>query len=298
MKNKISTMNVIKAKLKRPDFLVKIILSMLFFGINLHGRVDYLLLYETELGKEKGNILMYLLYAFTNSHIIYYVILMIFAIVIADIVYEEYLTKTVYIMYGSRKKAYVGMLKLVLSFALIFISLYLLLAVIIGICSGLDLSFGFAEKSILAWEKEQDFSLIRSTPLYIPASVLKYNSFVVLGIVLAKFYVGLVLFSMIGLMFSIKKDSVQHGVLAMILTDLLNVVVLNYYGPWNFYKIGISIDLSVYFKYLTLQRFFIYDFAGIKKDVVELFGSTMLTGCIWFVVLSVIIYRILKKKDI
>ncbi|MDE7431573.1 MAG: hypothetical protein K2N34_06645, partial [Lachnospiraceae bacterium] len=215
-----------------------------------------------------------------------------------DIVYEQYLTKNVYVMYGSRKKAYFGMLKLIASFSLFFISLYLLLAVIIGICGGLDLSFNLAKNAIIEWAKEQDFYLIRSTSIYLPVSVIKYNGLLVLGMAVFKFYVGLILLAMIGLVFSIKKDSVQYGALAIILTILINIAVLEYYGPWTFYNIGISIDLSGIFSYITLQRFFIYDWAGIKKDVVVLFRDTMFTGVVWFVVLSVIIYRILKKKDI
>lgn len=162
----------------------------------------------------------------------------------------------------------------------------------------MELSFDFTENAIREWAKEQEFYIIRSTSIYIPVSVLKYNSLLVLGMVIFKYYIGLILLAMVGLVFSVKKDSVQYGTLAIMLTILLNIAVLEYYGPWNFYNIGISIDLSGMFSYITLQRFFIYDFAGIKKDVMVLFRDTMLTGGIWFVVLSVIIYRILKKKDI
>lgn len=298
MKSEVCTINVIKSKIMRPDFFMKLILCIFFQVSSLYYAVDTMPYNHPISGTEKANLLMYLLKVFTNSGIIYYSILFAFAILASDIVYEQYLTKNVYVMYGSRKKAYFGMLKLIASFSLFFISLYLLLAVIIGICGGLDLSFDLAKNAIIEWAKEQDFYLIRSTSIYLPVSVIKYNGLLVLGMAVFKFYVGLILLAMIGLVFSIKKDSVQYGALAIILTILINIAVLEYYGPWTFYNIGISIDLSGIFSYITLQRFFIYDWAGIKKDVVVLFRDTMFTGVVWFVVLSVIIYRILKKKDI
>ncbi|MBD5137068.1 MAG: hypothetical protein HDT39_14105 [Lachnospiraceae bacterium] len=55
--------------------------------------------------------------------------------------------------------------------------------------------------------------------------------------VILKYYVGLILLAMLGLIFSIKKDSVQYGLLAIMLTLLLNMAILNYYGPWKFYNI-------------------------------------------------------------
>ena len=115
---------------------------------------------------------------------------------------------------------------------------------------------------------------------------------------MVKYYVGLVLLAMTGLLFSIRKDSAQIGTLAIMLTLLFNIALLEYYGPWKFYKLGILVDLSGIFSYITLQRFFMYDWAGIKEDVAVLFRDTILTGGIWFVALSVIIYRILKKKDL
>lgn len=298
MENKVCTINVIKSKIVRPDFLIKLILCMFLLVSTLYYGIDSMHYYYPASGTEKANLLMYLLMVFTDPHTAYYSILLAFAILVSDIVYEEYLTKNVYVMYGSRKKTYFGMLKLTAAFSLFFICLYLLMAVMTGILGGLDLSFNFTDNAIRAWAEEQEFYLIRSTAIYLPVSILKYNSLSVLGIVLFKYYIGLILLAMIGLVFSVKKDSVQYGALAILLTILLNIAVLEYYGPWKFYSMGISIDLSGLFSYITLQRFFMYDFAGIKKDVVVLFGNTMFTGVVWFVVLSVIIYRILKKKDI
>lgn len=298
MKNKICTINVIKSKIVRPDFLLKMILCILLLSGTLYRSIDTINFYYPADGVESGNLLMYLLMVFTNPHTAYYSILLAFAILVSDIVYEEYLTKNVYVIYGSRKQSYFGMLKLVAAFSFIFISLYMLLAVIIGICGGLDISFDFTENAIMEWAKEQDFYIIRSTEIYLPVSVLKYNGLLVLGMIVFKYYIGLILLGMIGLVFSIKKDSVQYGALAIMLTLLLNVAILEYYGPWTFHNLGISVDLSGVFSYITLQRFFMYDWAGIKKDVVVLFRDTMLTGGMWFVVLSLIIYHILKKKDI
>lgn len=298
MGNKVCTINVIKSKIMRPDFFVKLIVCVILLASTLYSGIDTINYYYPASGTEKGNLLMYLLMVFTDSRIAYYSVLLAFAVMASDIVYEQYLTKNIYVMYGSRKKAYFGMLKLIASFSLFFICLYLLLAVIIGICGGMDLSFNLTENAIKEWAKEQDFYIIRSTSIYLPVSVLKYNGPLVLGMAVFKYYVGLILLAMIGLVFSIKKDSVQYGALAIMLTLLLNIAVLEYYGPWTFYNLGISIDLSGIFSYITLQRFFIYDWAGIKKDVVVLFGETMLTGAVWFVVLSVIIHCILKKKDI
>lgn len=298
MDNKVCMVNVIKSKIVRSDFFMKLILCIVLLVCTLSGLLETIPFEYQNVGTEKCNLLMYLLMVFTNPNAAYYSILLAFAILVSDIVYEEYLTKNVYVMYGSRKKAYFGMLKLTAAFSLFFICLFLLLAVIVGICGGLDLSFDFTDNAIRTWANDQDFYIIRSTSIYVPVSVLEYNSLLVLGMVILKYYVGLILLAMLGLIFSIKKDSVQYGSLAIMLTLLLNMAILNYYGPWKFYNIGISVDLSKAFSFITLQRFFIYDFAGIKKDVVILFRDTMLTGGIWFVVLSVIIYHILKRKDI
>lgn len=298
IRNKVCTINVIKSKIIRPDFFIKLIVCVLLLVSTLYNGIDTINFYYPPTGVEKGNLLMYLLMVFTDSDIAYYSVLLAFAILVSDIVYEQYLTKNIYVMYESRKKAYYGMLKLIVSFSLFFMLLYFLLAVIIGICGGMDLSFNLTEKALMEWAKEQDFYIIRSTAIYLPVSVLKYNGLLVLGISVLKYYAGLILLAMIGLVFSIKKDSVQYGTLAIMLTLLLNIALLEYYGPWKFYNIGISVDLTGMFSYITLQRFFMYDWAGIKKDVVVLFRDTMFTGVVWFVVLSVIIYQILKKKDI
>ncbi|MDE5780598.1 MAG: hypothetical protein K2I03_03870 [Lachnospiraceae bacterium] len=296
MDKKVCTVNVIKSKIKRPDFIMKLILCIGLLVCTLYhdiGSLNFDFEYNQS-GAESGNMLMYLLLAFTDC----YSVLLAFAILVPDIVYEEYLTKNVYVMYGSRKKAYFGMLKLIAAFSLFFIWLYSLLAVIIGICGGIDLSFNLTENAIMEWAKEQEYYIIKSTSIYIPVSVIKYNGLLVLGMTVLKYYMGLILLAMIGLVFSIKKDSVQYGALAIMLTLLFNIAIFQYNGPWAFYDWGISIDLSGMFSYITIQRCFVYDWAGIKKDVVALFIDTMLTGGVWFVALSVIIYRILKKKDI
>lgn len=298
MENKVCMINVIKSKIIKPDFFIKLILCVFLLTSMLYSGIDTINYNYPASGTEKGNLLMYLLMVFTSDNFAYYYILVAFAILVSDIVYEEYLTKNIYVMYESRKKAYFGMLKLLASFSLFFISLLLLLSVLIGVRGGLDLSFDFTDNAIRAWVEEQDFYILRSTSIYIPVSVLKHNSILVLAMVIFKYYIGLILLAMVGLVFSVKKDSVQYGTLAIMLTLLLNIAVLEYYGPWKFYNIGISVDLSGLFSYITLQRFFIYDWAGIEKDVVVLFRDTMLTGSVWFVALSVIIYRILKKKDI
>lgn len=298
MENKVYTMNVIKSKIVRPDFFMKLVLCIFLQVSTLYRLLEVIRVNYQIVGTEKGNLLMYLLMVFTDPYTAYYSILLAFAILVSDIAYEQYLTKNVYVMYGSRKKAYFGMLKLTAVFSLFFICLFLLLAVIVGICGGLDLSFDFTDNAIRAWAKEQEYYIIRATSIYVPVSILKYNSLLVLGMVMLKYYAGLILLGMFGLAFSIKKDSVQYGALAIMLALPFHIAVLEYYGPWTFYNLGISIDLSGIFSYITLQRFFIYDWAGIKKDVVVLFGETMLTGVVWFVVLSAIIYRILKKKDI
>lgn len=297
-KDKIYTKNIIKSKMMRPDFLIKMIVCMILFGIALLNSVDIIKsIYPAE-GSEYGNMLMYLIQVFTNEDIAYYSVLLAFAILVSDIIYEQYLTKNIYVMYGSRRNVFWGMLKLIASFSIIFLGLFLLMALIVGISSGIDVSFEFTKESIRQWAQEQEFYIIRSTSIYIPVSVLKYNAFLVLGIIIFKYYVGLILLAMVGLIFSIKKDNVQYGAVAILLTLLVNIALLQYYGPWNFYNIGVSIDLSEVFGYLTLQRFFIYDWAGRTKDVLALFGETMFTGGVWFLVLSIIIYRILKKKDI
>lgn len=298
VESKVCVVNVIKSKIMRTDFFIKLIVCVCLLVIILNNGIEMINYDYSVSGTERCNLLMYLLMVFTSDFFAYYYILVAFAILVADIVYEEYLTKNIFVMYGSRKKVYLGMLKLVASFSIFFISLLLLLSVLIGVSRGLDLSFDFTDSAIRLWAKEQDFYILRSTSVYIPVSVLKYNSFLVLAMVIFKYYIGLMLLAMIGLVFSIKKDSVQYGTLAILLTLLLNIAVLEYYGPWTFYNLGISIDLSGIFNYITVQRFFIYDWAGIKKDVVVLFRDTMFTGAVWFAVLSMIIYYILKKKDI
>ena len=298
MENKVCILNVIKSKIKRTDFLMKMILCMVLFFSTLCQAIDTMNCCYPVSGGEQGNILMYLIMLFTDPDIAYYSVLLSFAILVSDIVYEQYLTKNIYVMYGSRKKVYFGMLKLIAAFSFLFISLFFLMSVIVGICGGMDLSFNLTENAIIQWSEEQDFYLIRSSCIYVPVSILKYNGILVLGIIIIKYYVGLMLLAMIGLVFSIRKDSVQYGALSIMLPLLLNIALLEYYGPWKFYNLGISIDLSQVFSYLTLQRFFIYDWAGIKEDVVVLFKDTMLTGGVWYVLLSVIIYHILKRKDI
>lgn len=296
--NKVCTINVIKSKMARPDFFIKLIICILLIAGTLYHGIDTMHIYYPASGTEQGNLLMYLLMAFTDPGIGYYSVLLAFAILVSDIVYEEYLTKNIYVMYGSRKKAYRGMLKLIAAFSFFFICLYLLLAVVIGICGGLDLSFKFTENALTEWAKDQDFYIIRSTAIYIPISVLKYDGLAVLVMAVIKYFAGLILLAMAGLIFSIRKDSVQYGALAIMLMLLLHIAILMYNGPWEFHNLGISIDLSEMFSYMTLQRFFIYDFSGIKKDVAVLFRDTMLTGCAWFIALSAVIYHILKKKDI
>lgn len=298
MENKVCTINVIKSKIFRPDFVMKMLLCMILLLITLCQGIETIQYLYPESGEEHGNLLMYLIMTFTDPYMSYYSVLLAFAILVSDIIYEQYLTKNIYVMYGSRRKVYSGMLKLIMAFSFFFICLYFLMAVIVGTISGLDLSLNLTENAIIQWAQEQDFYLIRASSIYIPVSVLKYNGILVLGLVILKYYVGLVLLAMIGLVFSIKKDNVQYGALAILLTLLLNIALLEYYGPWKFCRLGISIDLSGIFSYITLQRFFIYDWSGIKEDVVVLFGNTMLTGMAWFMVLSVIIYGIIKNKDI
>lgn len=297
MDKKVCLLNVIKSKILRTDFLCKLILCMALIISKLYFAVHYINLEYRGLGTEEPNIYMYLLMAFSDPSMAYYFVLIAFAILIADIVYEEYLTKNLFIKYGTRKNLYFGMLKLTLVFSFLFLFLFVLLAFIVGSCGGLSFSFEYTKEAILLLGEEQEFYILRTTAIYVPVSILKYNSLLILGIVIFKYYVGLVLLSMIGLVFSIKKDNVQYGICAILLTVLLNIAVLDYVGPWNFYKIGISIDLSEIFSYVTLQRFFIFDFAGIKKDVIMVFGDTMLTGAIWFVLLSAVIYRMIRKKD-
>lgn len=298
MDNKVCMINVIKSKIVRTDFLMKFILCIVLQTSTLYYAIDSINLEYQGLATENANILMYLLMVFTDPYTAYYSVLIAFAILISDIVYEEYLTKNIYIKYGTRKNIYLGMLKLTAVFSFLFICFFFLLALLIGNCGELEFSFRFTENAIRMWANEQDFYLLRSTSLYLPVSILKYNSLLVLGMVIFKYYVGLILLSMVGLVFSIKKDSVQYSATAILLTLFLNIAVLSYYGPWKFYNIGISVDLSVIFSYVTLQRFFIYDFAGIRKDVVILFRNTMFMGCIWFAVLSAVIYNMLRKKDL
>ena len=297
MNDEICIYNVIRSKLVQPGFLIKLIICIVLLVTTLCDRLDTIPFLYQNIAMENGNILMYLLMVFTDPDIAYYSILLSFAILVSDIVYEEYLTKNIYVMYKSRKNIFLGMLKLTTFFSLLFIVIFFVLAMVIGFCGGLDMSFDFTPDLIEELSKEQDFYLLR-TAIYLPKSILNYKSFVVLGMVVFKYYVGLILLSMFGFIFSIKNDSVQNGAVALLIMLLFHIAILNYYGPWRFYSIGISIDLTDIFSYFTLQRFFIYDFAGIKEDVVILFRDTMLTGVIWFMALSAIIYNILKKKDI
>lgn len=295
---KICTANVIEAKIKRPDFILKMMLCVILFLSTLYQAIETLEFCYMNVEGERGNLLMYLILVFTDPDMAYYTVLVAFAILVSDIVYEQYLTKEIYVMYGSRRKVYFGMIKLIAFFSFLFICLYFLMAVLVGVCGGIDLSFHLTENAIMLWAQEQDFYLIRSSAIYIPATVVQYNGIWVLGMIVVKYYVGLVLLAMTGLLFSIRKDSAQIGTLAIMLTLLFNIALLEYYGPWKFYKLGILVDLSGIFSYLTLQRFFMYDWAGIKEDVAVLFRDTILTGGVWFMALSVIIYRILKKKDL
>ena len=297
MENQICLINVIKSKMIRTDFLMKLILCIVLQGSTLYYSVDVINWEYQGMSAEHPNMMMYLLMVFSDPYTVYYSILITFSILISDIVYEEYLTANIYIKYGNRKNIYVGMLKLTAAFSFLFISIYFLMALLVGCCGKLEISFGLTKEAIKSWTKEQNFYLLRGHSIYLPDSVLQYDSLLVLGMTILKFYIGLILLSLIGLVFSIRKDSVQYGASAILLTIFLNIAVLDYYGPWNFYRYGISVDLSVLFSYLTLQRFFIYDFAGIKRDVVALFGETMMIGVIWFALLSVILYFQLRKKE-
>lgn len=298
MKNNLSIIKIIKSKIIRTDFVLKFILCLLLEISILRPDIEMVNYECMSVGGEKGNLLMYLLAVFTDYSTAYYYVLIAFSILVSDIVYEQYLTKNIYILYGSRKKVYYGMLKLTAAFSLLFITVYLVLAIVTGIMGGLDISFEYADKTIDLLADEQQFYLIRASMIYLPKSVLNYNGLFVLGLVVFKYYVGLILLSMTGLVFSIKKDSVQYGALTILLILLFNIAVLEYNGPWTFYRIGIQVDLTGIFSYITFQRFFIYDFAGIRDDVIYLFGNTMLTGVIWFIVLSFIINHLIKNKDI
>lgn len=121
MENKVCTRNVIKSKIMRPDFFIKLILCIALMTGMLSSEAE--IFSHQEFGTEKGNLLMYLLMVFTSDFCAYYCFLIAFAILVSDIVYEEYLTKNVYVMYGSRKKAYIGMLKLTAVFSF-FLSVY------------------------------------------------------------------------------------------------------------------------------------------------------------------------------
>ena len=165
MGKKVCLLNVIKSKILRTDFLCKLILCMALIISKLYFAVHYINLEYRGLGTEEPNIYMYLLMAFSDPSMAYYFVLIAFAILIADIVYEEYLTKNLFIKYGTRKNLYFGMLKLTLVFSFLFLFLFVLLAFIVGSCGGLSFSFEYTKEAILLLGEEQEFYILRTTAI-------------------------------------------------------------------------------------------------------------------------------------
>ena len=62
MENKVCILNVIKSKIKRTDFLMKMILCMVLFFSTLCQAIDTMNCCYPVSGGEQGNILMYLGY--------------------------------------------------------------------------------------------------------------------------------------------------------------------------------------------------------------------------------------------
>lgn len=298
MNNHIRMVSVIRSKIMRPDFVIKFAVCVLFVWTGMMSCAEMVNMQYLDVGKENANMFMYLLTAFSSESTSYYGILFAFGILVSDIVYEQYLTKNIYVIYGSRKNICANMLKLTAIFSLIFLAIFFLMAFVIGAVSGIEISFEHTPETVKYLAENQQFSLLRGSVVYVPKSILNYNSLIVLAMAITKYYVGLVLLAMIGFIFSVKKDNPQYGNMAILLVLFLNIAVLEYYGPWTFYAQGIQVDLSDIFNYVTLQRFFIYDFAAVKGDAAEIFGITMITGMVWFSVLMAVIYRIVNKKNI
>ena len=270
---------------------------MLLYGIlyNLIQSFDYI--YDG-VEHESPNVLMFFLYAFTSEHVAYYGVLFVFALIVADVVYEEYLTKNIFLLYKTRKKVVFGMIKIVAVFSAIFLFAYIFLILVMAWNGNIPIDFHYTRDAIQNWGSMQLWHHLREASVYLPVSVLNYNEFVVLLLVFLKYYIGLVLLAMIGLIFSIRKDSVQYGSLAMLIVILFNLAMLEYDGPWNFYGIGISVDLSKIFRYISLQRYFIFEFADIKYDVMRIFAETYVQGAIWFLFLFGILYQMFERRDL
>ena len=95
---KICTANVIEAKIKRPDFILKMMLCVILFLSTLYQAIETLEFCYMNVEGERGNLLMYLILVFTDPDMAYYTVLVAFAILVSDIVYEQYLTKEIYVM--------------------------------------------------------------------------------------------------------------------------------------------------------------------------------------------------------
>ncbi len=186
-----------------------------------------------------------------------------------------------------------GMILNFLFVTLLYLPLYQIIASHVYRIDDLD-----RVNAIQNWGSMQLWHHLREASVYLPVSVLNYNEFVVLLLVFLKYYIGLVLLAMIGLIFSIRKDSVQYDSLAMLIVILFNLAMLEYDGPWNFYGIGISVDLSKIFRYISLQRYFIFEFADIKYDVMRIFAETYVQGAIWFLFLFGILYQMFERRDL
>lgn len=297
MNKKIYVLQVIRAKLRRPDMIFKITVCTILIYKMLSEQVDSLGYQYSEFEHESPNMLMFFLYTFTSEYVGYYGVLFVFALLVADVVYEEYLTNNIVLLYGTRKKAVLSMVKIVAAFSALFLTLYILSVFAVGVLGGIRFDFHYTEHAVKAWSEMQLFHHFRFTSLYIPKSILNYNPFLVLLMIFGKYYIGLILLAMVGLLFSIRKDSVQYGSLAMFLVILLNLAMLHYYGPWNFYGMGISVDLSKIFSYISLQRFFVFDFIDIRKNIMQIFIETYAQGVVWFLLLFGMIYRIFQKRD-
>jgi len=289
--------NVIKSKIKRPDFLIKLLICLIIEFLCLKQGLQQIQMDYESVEGETCNIYMFVVTAFTEEFMLYYSILPMFIILISDIIYEQYLTKNIYVLHKTRRNFYVNSLKITFIFSGFFVLQYLLIVVITGLLGGLEMSFNYTPNAIKIWCDSFQYEYLRETLLCLPKSSLKYSTMIVLLIVILKFYMGLMLLAMIGYIFSIKKENSEYGAFAMFLFIIFNMATMQYNGPWSLYGIGMRIDLAGIFKYITLQRFFIYDAGCMQKDVINLFCENIVVWVVWAVGLTGIAGHLIKNKN-
>jgi len=293
---KLYTNNIIKSKIKRPDFIARNIICIIILISILKDLPAYLSYEYENITGENTNLCTFILTALTYNYAIYYYFIPMYIVFISDLIYEQYLTRNIYLLYSTRKRYFFENIKLTFLFSIFYILQYFVFIIVVSAVNKINMTFDYTPKAITIWCREH-MEMLHEGTLCLPKSILNYSPFLAIILILIKLCMGLILIAMIGYIFSLRRENSDAGALAMFMVILFNIATMEYYGPWTFYGIGLKVDLSRIFKYITLQRFFMYDRESMGCDFLNLFLESIGLFAVWFSVLTGISAYIVKHKD-